>query len=199
MNDDEDFFVRSAFVGVLILASYMFYIIFKTIIQLNTTYNRNKSRIINGYSTYDFYRGDPTEDNYEFNNPREGNITRDTMLAHKQRWLSSVRNNLEDVTNFKSKHNLDTTIKAVHDNMEKLYSLPKNATVLEKDLAADRIYTTDAAVLDQKYDDYDYSTEKSDESYWSYLFENSKMRLRPSEQAIYIKSLEDRIASLETR
>jgi len=199
MNEDEDMFIRSLFIGVLMVCSFMFYLMMKNILKLNSTWKRNKDRITNGYSMYDFHKGDPNNDNYDFGQGNDKNITKETMLAYKNRWLSSVRDNLSDVTEFKMKHNLDPTIKTVNDNMDDLYDLPKDATAQDKIERANIIYNTNSKVLDSKYDDYDYSKDKQGDSYWTYLFENSKIRLRPSEQAIYIKNLEDRINALETK
>jgi len=182
-------------VPIVILCAmiYIFYLIIKNMVSLTSawsTYNRKeKERFswLNNKGLYICGEGMFCDDNEVYESEdQERRYNNDEIKTKIQDlgalYSEEVVNKLADVTAFRIKHKVDPTI----------HKVSTEQVVQDGEVAGVRIKPSELDVFrKQQDDDYTYDSSKPDTSYFQYMLEKAKMRVKEEEKDHRVTRIKD--------
>jgi hypothetical protein len=194
-------FYRSMFVGIITVCGFMLYLIIKDMLSIVTTWKQRNVTMKLGYTTDNTLVPNYTEDDYDmsYKEMEKGVLSKESLVSANTIWLTKLRNELKNVTNFKTKYDLDPSIKTTYNGIEGIIGITEDDKAADiTDKVNDKyMINPDSKMLDKRYDDYKYDANNNGKNYLAHLFENAPIRRRPSDQQKYMDALEGRILQLE--
>jgi hypothetical protein len=172
---------------------YIFYLIIKNMVSLTSawsTYNRKeKERFswLNNKGLYICGEGMFCDDNEVYESEdQERRYNNDEIKTKIQDlgalYSEEVVNKLADVTAFRIKHKVDPTI----------HKVSTEQVVQDGEVAGVRIKPSELDVFrKQQDDDYTYDSSKPDTSYFQYMLEKAKMRVKEEEKDHRVTRIKD--------